>query len=192
LEWVSHVSQEVIGPDFPVRVRTIGMTYGSQSSTTEEIIDDALSMRALLLRQDADQLVGVAVACVAAAEACARALGTLAGNLAAAAGCGRDERVGPRTRATELAYAELDVLFREWLSTLTGDTDPTQAQADWHRTADTTIRRLGRQLVNRAPATAWVGRIVDNRRLTSSHADQWFRTDLRKALPLAHTEAVAS
>lgn len=184
LEWFSHLTEEVIGPEYLVRLRTIGMTYGSQSSTTEEIIDDALPLRAVLLRQDAVELVGVVLACVEAAEGVARALGWLAANLAAAAG---GDGAGHRSRATELAFAELDVLFREWLAGIGPDTEPTQAQADWHRHAYRAVSTLARELLDRAPMTAWVGRTVKGRLVTSAHAQMWFQKELAKTLPLARS-----
>jgi CRISPR system Cascade subunit CasA len=188
LEWLSHIG-DVIGPDYPVRVRTIGMTYGSQSSTTEEIIDDALSLRAVLLRQDATELAGVAVSCADAADKAARALGWLAAHLTAAAG---GEPDGPRTRATETGFAELDIAFRSWVSDLRADSDPTQTQVVWHTTARRLITGLGRELVDRAPATAWVGRLEKGRLITTSHADNRFRKDLRDALPLAYLSTVVA
>ena len=185
LEWVGRADDEV-GLNLPVRLRTISMIYGSQSSTTTDIIDDALSLHAALLHQDAVDLAGVAVSCVAVAELAAKALGTLAGNLAAAAGCGRDERDGPRTRAIESAFAELDPRFRTWIATLGPDTDFTAAQVQWHTTVNTIIRDLGTDLIDRAPAKAWAGRVVDKRLVTTLHADNWFHGELRKALPLAY------
>jgi CRISPR system Cascade subunit CasA len=188
LEWISHVG-DVVGPDFPLRMRTIGMTYGSQSSTTEEIIDDALSLRAVLVRHDAADLAGVVVSCVEAAEKAARALGSLAANLAAAAG---GESDGPRSRATELAFAELDISFRTWISGLQSDTDATVAQVVWHSEARRVVAALGRDLVARASATAWIGRTVKGRLVTSAHADSWFRKDLHDVLPLAGLDLAAT
>ena len=186
LAWLGRISEDVIGADYPVRLRTLGMTYGSQSSTTEEIIDDALSLRSVLLQQSAGQLVGAAVSCVAAAEGAARALGSLAANLAEAANGDPD---GPKSRATELAYAELDTEFRRWLARLDASTDPTDAQVAWHLTARSTVAALAKDLLNSADPAAWVGRIVRKRLLTSSHAQNWFRQNLRAALPYAFIDA---
>jgi CRISPR system Cascade subunit CasA len=188
LEWFAHVG-DVIDPDFPVHVRTIGMTYGSQSSTAEEIIDDALALRAVLLRRDAAILAGIAVSCVAAAEKSARAVGALAGRLSAAAG---GEQDGPKSRATETAFAELDILFRHWLGELRADSDPTEAQITWHATALRSVRELGRDLTARASAAAWVGRTVNKRLMTAAHADMFFHRDLHDALPLANADIGAS
>lgn len=189
LEWISSVSED-IGLDYPVRLHTVGMTYGSQSSTTEEIIDDTLSLRAVLLRQDALIMVGPVVACADAADKAASALGNLARDLAAAAGCGRDGRDGPQARAKELGLAELDPLFRDWISGLGSDTDITEAQVVWHDTADRAVRRLGKQLIGQAPLSAWAGRVIDKKLLTSAHADRNFRARIRDVLPFAYLELV--
>lgn len=185
LEWIAEV-ENVVGSDFPVRLRTIGMTYGGQSATTADILDDVLSLRVVLLRAQNAQLAKTAVSCVRVAEEAAQALGRLAENLATAAGAGKEERDGPRTRATELAYAELDPLFRAWLRDLHSDTDPLVAATEWHQTADRAVRASGADLLRQAPMKAWSGRVVGNRLITSAHADRWFRAALRAALPLAY------
>jgi CRISPR system Cascade subunit CasA len=190
LNWISNISED-IGLDYPVRLRTVGMTYGSQSSTTEEIIDDSLPLRAKLLRQDATDLVGIVLACADAADKAAYTVGKLASDLAAAGGCGRDEREGPASRAKEHALAALDPPFREWVRTLGPDTDPTAAQIRWHETADDIVRGLGCAQVARAPLSAWSGRVVDKRLLTTSHADRNFRRKIRDVLGYAYLEPVA-
>ncbi|XVV06695.1 type I-E CRISPR-associated protein Cse1/CasA [Actinosynnema sp. CA-248983] len=187
LEWLAEI-EDVIGADYPVRLHTSGMAYGGQSATTTEVVDDALSLHAVLLSRDAERLAHTAVACVASAERAAQALGKLARNLAAAAGCGRDEREGPRARATESAYAGLDTRFRVWLTSLRRDTDPYAAERVWHRTADRTVRVLAGEMVAAAPMTAWTGRMVDKRMVNIPVAQAWFSADLRAALPLAFAE----
>lgn len=182
LDWIGYLTDEVLEPDYPVHLRTIGITYGSNSSVIDEITDDALALRALLLRRNASSLIGVALACVTAAEKAASALGTLAGNLATARGGDPD---GPRERARELVYAELDHRFRHWLEDLASDTDPTLAQADWHRQVREVVDPLGRDELARAPMTTLVGRIVNGRLITAAHADRRFRNELKAAVPLA-------
>jgi len=189
LEWVSYLTELVIDPNHPLRVRALGMVYGNNNSVTDEIIDDALSLRAVLLKRDAEPVVGIAVACAEAAELVARAVGKLAGNLASAAG---GDPAGPRDRATETAFAELDVLFRTWLSGLGPDSNPTEEQIVWHHRARHVAVDLGNDLVARAPAVAWVGRSVKGRWLTSNHASDWFRRDLHAAVPLAYDPVPAA
>ncbi|WP_433264907.1 type I-E CRISPR-associated protein Cse1/CasA [Actinosynnema sp. CS-041913] len=187
LEWLAQ-AEEVIGDDYIVRLHTIGMVYGSQNSTTADIIDDVLSVHAVLLRHDAAHLARTAVRCVEASERAASALGKLARNLAAAAGSGKDEREAPRTRATELAYAELDTRFRAWLASLTADTDPESAESRWHHTAARAVRTLGQELVDAAPMTAWAGRVGDKRLINTPLAETWFHFELRKAVPMAYPQ----
>jgi CRISPR system Cascade subunit CasA len=155
-------------------------------------------MRSELLRRDAVHLVGIAVACVDAADKAAWALGKLALNLAQASGKAPPAKPGlpdpadvaDRSRATELAYAELDTPFRSWLADLGPASDPITEQIAWHRTAHRVVRGLAHDLQRRAPATAWTGRRVNGRMVTAAHAAEWFERDLRDALPQAY-QAVA-
>lgn len=184
LEWLAHLRLErIIANDFPFRVRTIGMVYGSNSSVIEEVIDDALSLRAALLETGTAELVRTATQAVEAAEACARALGRLAGTLAEAGG---GEFNGPQNRAQELAYAELDIPFRSWLADLTADSQPLEVEQRWHLQADRIMRRLAHALVVQASPTAWSGRLVNGNLVTTAHAEMWFRYNLAKAVPMAH------
>jgi CRISPR system Cascade subunit CasA len=184
LEWLAHLRlTTILHRDFPMRVRTVGMKYGSNSSVVDEVIDDALSMRAVLLEQDAAHLAQSATHAAEAAEACARALGRLAGTLAEAGG---GEFSGPRERAEELAYAELDTPFRTWLASLTEQSQPLEAEQQWHVQADRIIARLARGLVEQASPAAWSGRTVKGNLVTTAHAEMWFRRNLAKAVPMAH------
>lgn len=185
LEWISTVTEEELVAERSIRLRTIGMNYGSQSATTTEIVDDALSIRPVLLRRDAEQLTGAVITCVHAAEGAARALGHLADNLARASG---GEGGGKVSEVTERAFAELDLLFREWVAGLGPDTDPTQAQQEWHRTVNRVIRRLARDLLEQAPLSTFAGHRTGGTVITAAHADVWFRRELAGQLRLAYTD----
>lgn len=189
LEWVATLQRERALPTGQVvSIRTIGTVYGPQSATTEEIIDDALNVAVAVL--PSRELGLAAVDAGKAAENGVRALGSLAANLAVAAG---GEADGPRTRAQELAYSQLDQPFRKWVAGLGLDSGPDifDLQADWHLAARKILQRLGAEQLAAAGDAAWMGRTVtgrDNkaRILTAAHADTWFRRDLRKALPHAY------
>lgn len=183
LEWIAHLRLEgAIGKDYPVRVRTVGMVYGSNSSVVEDVIDDALSMRAALLERGAARLARTATQAAAAAEGCAQALGRLAGTLAEAGG---GEFAGPRDRGEELAYAELDTPFRTWLAGLRADSNPLAAEAQWHQEAARLVRLLARDLVEQASPAAWSGRTIRGNLVTTAHAEMWFHRNLAKATPMA-------
>lgn len=184
LEWLAHLRYErLLGDDFPFRVRTVGMVYGSNSSVVDEVVDDALSMRAVLLELGAAHLARTATQAAEAAEGCARALGRLAGTLAEAGG---GDFGGPKDRAEELAYAELDTPFRTWVAGLKGDSQPLEVEQQWHVQADRIMGRLARSLVEQASPAAWSGRTVKGNLVTTAHAEMWFRRNLAKAVPMAH------
>lgn len=183
LEWLGHLGLESMLPnDYPVRLRAVGMVYGSNNSVTDDIVDDVLSLRVLLARQDADELVGVATSCVTAAESSVKTLGNLAGDLAASAG---GDESGPRSRVMEGAYADLDTPFRRWLTALRSDSDTIAVQIEWHATVRATVTAAADRLLTRVPPATWEGRIVRGRELTAAHADSRFRRDLRQSLPFA-------
>lgn len=181
LDWLGHLTLErLIGDDHEVRVRAIGMIYGSNNSVTDDVVDDTLSLRSALAREDAEQLAELATSCVAAAEGAARVLGNLAGDLAAAAG---GDGTGRRSRAMEAVYAELDGPFRRWLAALRGDSDTVAVQAAWHHAVRDIVQAAADDLLFRVPPACWEGRSVRGRVLTAAHAASRFRRDLREALP---------
>lgn len=176
---------EALPADFTVRLRTVGMEYGSQSAVIGTTIDDAMPASLSVI---ADQkLARLAVSAADTASAMALAVANLASDLAVAGG---SESEGTRPRAWERAYSVLDPLYREWFSRLTSTTDPEAASAVWHGAARRQLADLGQQLCREAGPTAITGRLVTvantERRDLMSTARAWQRFDraLRKAAPL--------
>lgn len=183
VKWIGAAREdEYLPADYQVRLRTVGMEYGSQSATSAEIIDDAVAMAVVVL-QDSAEFAGTAIAGVTEAEQGTVALGRLAGNLAAAAGGDRD---GPRDRAQEIAYAELDRHFRSWLATIHPDSDPQALRRSWHIAANRVLRTLGDELIEQAGPIAWVGRQDNNQHVSTPEAAGWFARSLRKTFELAY------
>ncbi|GAB3430779.1 hypothetical protein GCM10027436_04190 [Actinophytocola sediminis] len=189
LEWIGRLTtMHIVDRRYPLAIRTIGMTYGSNSSVVTEIVDDALNLRAILFAQDAADLVGAAKQAVEDSEAGATAIGRLAENLAVASGS-RDP-AGPRARAREYAYSALDPVFRSWLAALDPDAVPQDSLTEWHRSADRALRALADELVADASPAAWVGRPNRLGRLvTSNHARKWCDDALRAAFNHAYQTA---
>lgn len=174
-----------------IKLRGIGMTYGTQNAVVEDVFDDRLTLSVALLGQQHPELPRLAIDAVEATEAAALALRNLASNLAKAAGAGESQYEGARARAAERAYAALDPPFRRWLSELGPESDIDTARIDWHREAWRILRRLGEELVNATGPDAWVGRVVGGRRITSPEAHAWFRATLVKVLPIPDTSPPA-
>lgn len=189
-QWVARLRVAGdVGANFRVTTRAIGAVYGTQQSVVDEVYHDALTM-SIEAFTDSGGLRNVIIDSAADAEATVGALRTLAANLCrAAGGSGKDAKdppAGAGARAAETGYAALDHEFRAWLADLGPRTDATEARACWQRIAYSVIARLGSDLVAQAGPAAWAGRALDGGRyLTSPQADLWFRTALRRALPLA-------
>ncbi|WP_250548526.1 type I-E CRISPR-associated protein Cse1/CasA [Pseudonocardia sp. H11422] len=187
LEWLGHLgNEEVLPPDHEVRVRAIGMAYGSMSSVTDDIVHDTLALRTILATRGATEFAALATSCVDAADLAARAVGGLAADLAAAAG---GEVDGPRSRASEQVYADLDAPFRSWLLTVGTGPGREDLQRAWHREAARVAQTAARELLDDIPPSCWAGRRVRNQKhFTAAHAEAQFWKAMYAALPLAFTK----
>lgn len=171
-----------------VRLRAVGLFYGTMSATVTDLYDDFLDVSPELLREQSLYLPTRVVQAIERAEEGVAALRNLASNLSKAAGKTDDKLVdGARQRASEAAYAALDQPFRDWVAGLGPEIDTAEKADDavmaWHRVAHPIIRRLGAELVADAGTAAWIGREVGGRRITSPEADAWFRRKLFDVLP---------
>lgn len=183
MEWLGLLSEErAVPPGTPVRVRAVGMVYGSNSSVVDDVVHDTLALKALLAERGAESLARIAEVSVQAAEGAVRAVGGLAGDLAAAAG---GDGSGPRSRTMEGVYALLDPRFRSWLLRLDPEVDPTDLQIAWHEEVSAVVRGVARELLRDIPPACWDGRVVRNNVLTAAHAEARFWKSLRAAVPFA-------
>lgn len=168
------------GDDYRLRVRAIGVVYGSQSSVVDDVIDDQIPLTLALLDTHHPELAREAVNAVELADTGVHALRNLAENLLLAAG-GDPEAAHAVAPA---AYAELGAAYREWLTALGTTSDATEAITAWKRVAFRLIADRGTELVAGAPSAAWVGREVSRRGstqiLNTPRAEQWFLTALTK------------
>lgn len=184
VEWLAElVDREVLPYDHEVRFRTVGMIYGSNDSVVADVVDDVLQLRALLARRDAVDLATVVTDCVTAAEKACWSVGALAGDLALAAGGVAD---GPRSRAREQAFAQLDGPFRTWLAGIGSGSDVGELQESWERTVHAIVLAEADDLLRDLPPACWAGR-TDNRAkpFTAAQAEARFWKNLRGATPLA-------
>lgn len=169
----------ILSPDLIVRAHAFGISYGTQSSTIDEIIDDVLDIHLVLLAEEGRALATAAEDMISATEDAIFALAQLAGNLELASGGQPD---GARERARERAYFEIDPEFRRWLGTLHASAVIDEAKTAWVGVVEKIILRLGEALVKEAGAAAWLGRERSiGGHVSSSEAREWFRRSLHKA-----------
>ncbi|MFT4135343.1 type I-E CRISPR-associated protein Cse1/CasA [Microbacterium sp.] len=176
VRWVGFLQEErLLNPRKRIRLRAIGVVYGSNNSVVDDIVDDRLTVSLALLSEQHPVIAAEAENAVRLAEEGIRALRRLAENLAKAAG---GDGEGPRARAEERAYARLDGEYRTWLARLDADSDPAAEIATWRETARTVLHELGAALVRDAGPTAWVGRELaghgGTELVNTSRAESWF------------------
>ena len=189
LEWLSSLREDgVLPPERAVPLRAVGMTYGSQSASVTEVIDDRIVLPLAVLSDP--QVRECATAAVERADAAVREVGRLATRLADAAGRhllpGMDD--GARDEAVRTAFAQLDPHYRRWVRTLS---DPSVIDAHdvaWQQTLRQELTELASELVVAAGLPAQVGREAGGRYLNAPIAENWFRVALRKTLPRAYPD----
>ncbi len=180
IDWVAMLQEDDVLPgDFILRLRAIGMVYGSNNSVVDTVIDDALVLHSALLANG--ELKGTAIAAATDADAAVGVLANLGTNLARAAG---SETSGAASRAREIGYYTLDVPYRRWAEQLTMGVDTTAARRAWQATVYAEVRRLGNELINTSGERAWMGRQMDGGLMDSGRASLLFYGGLRKALDL--------
>ncbi|WP_445401134.1 type I-E CRISPR-associated protein Cse1/CasA [Streptomyces sp. LE64] len=168
-----------------IRLRLIGVVYGTQQSVIDEVLDDSVVLPVIVLHEEGSAYRGAALDAVKAAEEAVRTLGFLAGNLARAAGADPE----PATdTARDLGFGALDGPYRAWLARLGGALSPEAAQDEWRARVRRIVTGLADQLLADAGETASEGRIVDlpkvgPRWLNDARAELLFRRELKRVLP---------
>ena len=181
-QWLAFLrDDEMIPRDTRIRLRAVGVVYGSNNSVVDEVLDDEMSLSLSLLAESNRPLARQAEHAVSLASDGVLALRRLAENLDRAAG-GAGEGAG--SRAVTLGYAELDSPYRSWLASLDDNTDPIDAIEEWKVTARGILRSVGTRLITQAPPAAWAGREVSRlggrELITTPRAEGWFLRALTK------------
>lgn len=183
LRWLQGAVEDVLGPDFILRTRAIGVVYGSNSSVIDEVYEDSMIIPAALL--DKPDLQQGVLDVIARTDRAVQALGDLGRDLEQAAGGVGDAL---RSRARQQGFHLLDHPFRRWLGALRSDSDLEAAMDGWFTDARRELQSLGRSFIDAVPPEAWVGRPDPrrpDRRLDAAAADRRFHWALREALPVA-------
>ncbi|MCT7353116.1 type I-E CRISPR-associated protein Cse1/CasA [Streptomyces sp. 15-116A] len=186
LEWIARlVSEGYLSRHFLVRARVVGVSYGTQQSVIDEVVEDRLPMPVVLLHRQDRTYARQAVAAAEDAERAVRALGDLAADLARATGADQD---GPKSVALAGGFDALEHPYRAWLSAMADASDPFMHRQAWQRRVRETVGALGDRLITAAGDAAWEGRTCPDSKGGGTHwlnaglADVWFRGRLNRAL----------
>ncbi|WP_255953969.1 type I-E CRISPR-associated protein Cse1/CasA [Streptomyces odontomachi] len=185
LEWVARlVADRHLPRHSLIRTRLVGVSYGTQQSVIDEVVDDRLEMPVVLLHQQDRRYARQAVAAAEEADRAVRVLGDLAADLARAVG---SEAEGPKSAARTTGFDALEHPYRQWLAEMAQVTDPFEHRQTWQREVRGTVSRLGDRLIAAAGDAAWEGRVYTDRKnathwLNTGLADRWFRGRLAREL----------
>ena len=171
-----------------MRIQAVGVTYGPQESTFEDIYSDELTLSVAVMRVEREDLSAEIDRQVRLTEEVARDVGTLAANLARAAGeSGDGAGDGARDRAKELFFSAVDTDFRAWLTQVDGREAARDAGRRWECTLRQHAMDIQTELVRGASSSAIIGRKVGNRYMNVGIAENYFRSALNKRLPVHNT-----
>jgi CRISPR system Cascade subunit CasA len=153
-------AEQRIPDDYPLRVETFGMVYGTQSAVVDDLLHDAIPLPVAALRGRGDAYALVLEA-TSQAEQLAAALNDLSADLRRAAGADPIPWDKGQRPGEQLLYA-LDPLVRRLLSgvsTASEDTDILdRGQLAWEQMAYREVRRTAAPLFA-VPATTFLGRL---------------------------------
>ena len=171
-----------------MRIQAVGVTYGPQEATFEDIYSDELTLSVAVMRVEREDLSAEIDRQVRLTEEVARDVGTLAANLARAAGeSGDGAGDGARDRAKELFFSAVDNDFRAWLPQVDGLESARDVGCRWERTLRQHATDIQTELVRGASSSAIIGRKVGNRYMNVGIAENYFRSALNKRLPVHNT-----
>ena len=171
-----------------MRIQAVGVTYGPQEATFEDIYSDELTLSVAVMRVEHEDLSAEIDRQVRLTEEIARHVGNLAANLVRAAGeSGDGAGDGARDRAKELFFSTVDTDFRTWLTQVDGRESARDAGRRWERSLRQHALDIQAELVRGASSSAIIGRDTSRGYMNVGIADNYFRAALNKHLPLQKT-----
>ena len=171
-----------------MRIQAVGVTYGPQEATFDDIYSDELTLSVAVMRVEREDLSAEIDRQVRLTEDVARDVGTLAANLARAAGeSGDGAGDGARDRAKELFFSAVDTDFRTWLSQVDGHESARDAGRRWERALRQHATDIQAELVRGASSSAIIGRDTGRGYMNVGIAENYFRSALNKRLPVHNT-----
>ena len=171
-----------------MRIQAVGVTYGPQEATFEDIYSDELTLSVAVMRVEHEDLSAEIDRQVRLTEEIARDVGNLAANLARAAGeSGEGAGDGARDRAKELFFSAVDTDFRTWLTQVDGREGARDAGRRWECSLRQHATDVQAVLVRGASSSAIIGRDTGRGYMNVGIAENYFRAALNKHLPLQKT-----
>ena len=167
-----------------VRIQAVGVVYRAKETEIEDIYSDELALPVAAIRAEQQALAVLIDQQVRLTEDVSRAVGTLAANLAHAAGeSGEGAGDGARDRAKERFFSVVDDPFRAWLTQVDGNEDARDAGQRWEDSLRRYALAIQRELVACASSSAIIGRDTGRGYMNVGIAENYFRSALEKLVP---------
>lgn len=186
LSFHSQLKEAMLEPSYPthMRIQAVGVTYGPQEATFEDIYSDELTLSVAAMRAEQERLSTLIDQQVRLTEEVARAIGTLAANLARAAGeSGEGAGDGARDRAKARFFSVVDDPFRSWVTQVDGHRDAEEVGRNWKRTLRQCGKDLSQEMVASASSSAIIGRDTGRGYLNVGIAENYFKSALERIVP---------
>jgi len=157
LEWASVLKRNRLVDMVYFNVAAIGIEYGSMQGVVNNIIADELSINAGFFVELAKPWVTRIISALDKSDKCINRFGWMAQQFAQASGS--SEGIVEKALAQESAYYVFDSLFRNWLASLSPETDDLEARMiEWQDTVYREILRLGQDMYESLSSQAIIGR----------------------------------
>lgn len=186
LSFHAELKSSMLAEDYPtqMQIQAVGVTYGPQEATVDDIYADELTLSVAMMRTEREDLAAEVDRQVRLTEQVAVKVGMLAANLARAAGeSGDGAGDGARDRAKEQFFSRIDDPFRAWLAQVDGRLSAREVGQIWASELRRYATELGAQLVASASSSAIIGRDTSWGFMNVSIAESFFRSALQKLVP---------
>jgi CRISPR system CASCADE complex protein casA len=186
LSFHAELKSSMLAEDYPtqIQIQAVGVTYGPQEATVDDIYADELTLSVAMMRTEREDLATEVDRQARLTEQVALTVGMLAANLARAAGeSGDGAGNGARDRAKEQFFSRIDDPFRAWLAQVDGRLSAREVGQMWASELRRYATELGEQLVASASSSAIIGRDTGWGFMNVSIAENFFRSALQKLVP---------
>lgn len=186
LSFHAELKSSMLAEDYPtqIQIQAVGVTYGPQEATVDDIYADELTLSVAMMRTEREDLATEVDRQARLTEQVAVTIGMLAANLARAAGeSGDGAGDGARDRAKEQFFSRIDDPFRAWLAQVDGRLSAREVGQIWASELRRYATELGAQLVASASSSAIIGRDTGRGFMNVSIAENFFRSALQKLVP---------
>lgn len=178
---------ELVGSPM-LRVRAVGVTYGSMEAVIDEVYSDEVAVSAEVLGDRKEEVTRILEQAVRRADEVSYRLGVLARDVAQAGGDRSEEPGAAQAQGAQATfYARLDGFAPAWMTSFVRSESLELHLAEWDDHLRSLAYELGGELVTSAPPSARQGRLVSvgggTRLVTLPSAEQSFFSALHRILP---------